>query len=397
MLTRVIAAMVILSVWAVGSAAADPTWSVQSTPNLPLSDSNALTAVSCADTTTCVAFGSGDSEGFPVVFADVFSSGSWTNQPIGGFHSNGVDAYGIDCPGTNVCYAVGDAQYVVPGIPSPSPVLLSFDGSNWDTPDVPGIGNGWSALHGISCSSKSDCLAVGEVRHNPLVERLRGTRWRRIAAPKVRHALLYEVSCSDPDRCMVVGSIKKTARLGLAEFWNGRRWKRERTPKVARAHGGVLVDVSCTAPNACVAVGSYKGSAGSLPLAERWNGRRWSLLSTASDAQGPNTHRGNSFSSVSCTAADACEAVGYDFAHKDALAEAWDGTGWTWQTLPRGSYSLSGVSCVNSALGSSLPFQCTAVGSQGSGTFAMTSSGDAGQGAGAATPSVTMAASPDSQ
>ncbi len=373
MLLRAMTLMVALSLSAAGLATADPTWNIQSTPLTPLSESSALGAVSCANTITCVAFGTAEGEGSPIDFAEVFSAGSWTNQPINDFNSNGVDAYGIDCPAANVCYAVGDAQYAEPDIPSPSPELLRLDGGNWDTLNVPGIGNNSAGLHGISCGSETGCLAVGEVGDKPLVESLRGARWRRIAAPKLRHAVLYDVSCSGLRLCMVVGSIRNNARLGLAEFWNGPHWKRERTPKVAHAHGGVLVDVSCTAPNACVAVGSYKGSAGSRPLAERWNGRRWRLLRTASDAQGPSTDNGDYFSSVSCTAANACEAVGYDLPHNDALAEAWDGTRWRWQALPTGSYSLSGVSCVTSAVGSSPSFQCTAVGSQGSGPFVMTS------------------------
>jgi hypothetical protein len=357
--------LVILSLWAAGTTtAAGPGWSIQPTPNPPFSDSNGLSSVSCSDAADCAAFGSGNAMGFPGVFAEVLSGGGWTNQPIGGFNSNGVDAFGIDCPGANVCYAVGDAAYVVPGITSPSPLLLRFDGSNWNTLNVPGIGNKWASLHGISCGSETDCLAVGEVKGKPLVESLSGTKWHRVAAPQVRHALLYAVSCTDLDQCMVVGSVKQSPRLGVAELWNGQSWKRERTPKLAHGHRGVLADVSCTAPDACVAVGAYRGSAGSQPLAERWNGRRWSLLSTASDAQGPSPDVGNYFSSVSCAAANACEAVGYDLPHNDALAEAWDGTSWTWQTLPGGRYSLSGVSCVSAV-------QCEAVGSGPGGTLAL--------------------------
>ena len=86
---------------------------------------------------------------------------------------------------------------------------------------------------------------------------------------------------------------------------------------------------------ACTAVGEAVLGlpAGTVTLAERWNGTRWAIQHT------PNRPHGNlsgaataTLNAVSCPSGTSCVAVGRsDFG---ALAELWNGKTWAIQHLP---------------------------------------------------------------
>jgi hypothetical protein len=126
---------------------------------------------------------------------------------------------------------------------------------------------------------------------------------------------------------------------------------------------GELFGVSCTSGTACTAVGFTSNSAGTdLPLAERWNGTAWSAQSIPS----PSGAIYSFLSGVSCPSATACTAVGYygnSTGTELPLAESWNGTAWALQsaTTPSGATftALMDVSCASSS-------SCTAVGNSGS-------------------------------
>jgi hypothetical protein len=160
-------------------------------------------------------------------------------------------------------------------------------------------------------------------------------------------------------------------------------WVIERTPNTAH---GSLSSVSCVSARACVAVGD--GLNGGAPLAERWNGKRWSMLSP----RDPGSYS-NQLVAVSCTSARACTAVGtyaeggsgYPPTPFLTLAERWDGVSWAVQRSPSpqnagdvfapgpgpiaqpalaqpGFNELTAVSCAAARV-------CTAVGDDGRGDF----------------------------
>jgi hypothetical protein len=136
-----------------------------------------------------------------------------------------------------------------------------------------------------------------------------------------------------------------------AEQWDGSTWTMHYTPT------GPLVGVSCPTENVCIAVGGQ-----GTPAAASWDGTTW----TTQAVPLPAGNNGGQLSSVSCTSATDCTAVGYwtDNAGPDAvpdltLAEHWDGTTWTIEPTPNPNNPvdayLSGVSCT-------APTSCTAVG-----------------------------------
>jgi hypothetical protein len=121
--------------------------------------------------------------------------------------------------------------------------------------------------------------------------------------------LLAGVSCTSPASCLGAGAYgTSTSNTAVAEPWNGTTWRIQPVSPPVRALFTGLSDVSCTAPGACTAVGGYSTAQGHgkpLALFERWNGTTWRT-------QAPPALAGRAeLSSVSCSAATACTAVGY--------------------------------------------------------------------------------------
>ena len=148
---------------------------------------------------------------------------------------------------------------------------------------------------------------------------------------------LNGVSCVTPTSCEAVGSFGASgATQTLAEFWDGTTWTIQPTPTPAGGSNSTLAGVACTSASVCVAVGGYFNGAANVPLAETWNGSSWSIQNVPL----PTGGLGGSLNSVSCSSATSCTAVG-DFANSgnanQALAEAWNGSAFSTQTVPQPS------------------------------------------------------------
>src|SRR5262249_51171852 len=139
----------------------------------------------------------------------------------------------------------------------------------------------------------------------------------------------------------------------LAEPWNGTSWSLGTA--AAPAGASVPLDgVSCTAANACTAVGSSANTAHpqGQTLAERWNGSSWAIQTTpnpfGSDQQG--------YTGVSCAPGSWCTAVGNHAplgGMVSTLAAGWHGGSWSNEATPAISGAnfadLLGVSCTSSS------------------------------------------------
>jgi hypothetical protein len=174
---------------------------------------------------------------------------------------------------------------------------------------------------------------------------------------------LASVSCVDRSFCVGVGSVVVAAgtRVTLAERWNGRRWSLQSTPSPSRAMQAQLSGVSCTSRRLCIAVGAATGPSGrEAPLAEHWNGRTWKIKGIAAVPRS----RGGSLASVSCVLDNLCFAVG-SFSGAAAvrtLSEQWNGRSWNRNAMPSTgarTSALNGVSCTL--------FGCMAVGEKTTG------------------------------
>jgi hypothetical protein len=179
-------------------------------------------------------------------------------------------------------------------------------------------------------------------------------------------ATVLSLHCWTMSDCLAVGAnFPQMATQPIAERWNGTRWSRAAMPKPAGADEVTIDAVACPSRTECVAVGTGypPGSSRAVifPFADYWNGTRWTTGRAASFGSA------DFLASVACPAARSCYAVG-NYTPKGAasapLVEHWNGSTWSRQavSVPRGTSDgwLQGVSC------SSAKF-CVAVGNDGSG------------------------------
>ncbi len=259
--------------------------------------------------------------------------------------SVGALLYGVSCPVPDDCMAVGDA-----GPSHADTYAEAWNGSGWSILPIPSKHSGAfvaDSLPGISCRSPSACVAVGDMTNSAgtvgklLAERWNGTHWTLMHPPGSVRGSFVADSCTSAKACVAVGSLGNPAGLGgkpLIERWNGHSWKRE--PGPASVKKGYLSSISCTSASACTAVGAK--SAG--PLIVRWNGKHW-ILQKAPGA--PSA----ALAAASCTAAKRCAAVGSTATPTlgaKSLAEAWINGSWTVQPTPSlgpKETELTGLAC----------------------------------------------------
>jgi hypothetical protein len=216
-------------------------------------------------------------------------------------------------------------------------------------------------LVGVSCTGRSQCTATGLASTRSgknvktLAERWNGTTWAVQSTPTPTSrtlqggALTGGVACTSSTACVADGfSYSKSSMRLLGEGWNGHTWtaQPDATPVVAAQAAGI----ACRWAKDCMAVG---GRLSGMTLAEHWNGRKWSALSTKHDGE---------LIGVACPATGNCTAVGQNMGGK-ALAAHWNGKAWSDQSVasPDQFNALGGVSCTAVK-------DCVAVGTGGSAT-----------------------------
>lgn len=244
----------------------------------------------------------------------------------------------VSCTSPNVCMAVGDAFV------STSQLLSETRSrSGWTIRPIPEPAAG-SVLNDVWCTSANACTAVGDTPEGliasvPLAERWNGSSWHIQSTPKPAGSAVTQligVTCPSAHLCFAVGVASKGSRqVPLAERWNGKRWMIEATPTRRGFTVSELTGVSCTSATRCIAVGSDFKPNRFVTLAELWNGSRWTIQAT------PNPSAGGQLNAVSCRSRDDCMAVG------NGISARFNGRKWTLLKLgfPGGTADLSSISC----------------------------------------------------
>jgi hypothetical protein len=318
-------------------------WALQTTPNPATASVTSLSQVSCAGVTACEAAGSSQvtRNSGPVALAESWNGSSWQLQHAvspAGAAANNLSA--VSCTSAVFCEAAGSHTDS-----SGATLALAevWNGTTWLIQKTPNPAQGGvQALNGVSCVSTAFCEAVGSSATGGGAEVWNGTAW---ALQTVPGGSLTSVSCTSATFCMAAGAD------GHVDTWNGTSWSAQPTA----AGFTSLSSVSCVSQTFCEAAGAGPSGDG----AEGWNGTSWSPQAV------PAPSDGNSpvLSAVSCTAATACEAAGNYTSNTTflpvPLAEVWDGTAWTAQSVPvpRAAFIslLAGVWCTSAN-------SCTAVG-----------------------------------
>jgi hypothetical protein len=330
------------------------TWATLPTPIPSGGTANTLAGVSCPELSRCFAAGTTkNSSGVKVTLAETFKATGegWSLQttpnPTGATESS---LRGVSCTTTSSCTAVG---FYVPSGGYATPLAEHWNGTEWkvETPPKPS-GATTTQLEGVSCTSATSCIAVGYYQGSAgdftLAESWNGSSWTIQTSPNKssNYNVLNAVSCTSSSACTAVGSILTGL---IAERWNGSTWSLEAPPMPSGSKDGTLIGVSCVGATFCTATGD---SATGLfepqyQLAEGWNGTTWSLQTVTGNGD---------LNGVSCTVTSACNAVGAILA-LGTVADAWQGTEWTTSVTanPPTSAVLKGTSCYSSA-------ECVAVG-----------------------------------
>ena len=400
-----------LLIFAGGAVAQTAAWTVQKSPNAALSGGQ-LESVSCSSPSACTAVGKDlNKSGITVTLAERWNGSAWQRQPTPNPSSDTTtsvapELFGVSCPASGFCEAVGDYQQPFASVS----MAETWNGSDWTMQSFPVPANSDGAgLTQVSCTSATFCEAVGSYfdesdgQTDPLAAAWNGTSWSLQSTPSLTSTAGFTaVSCTSAKFCEAWGG-GNAGNPGpeVAEQWNGTSWALQTVPSDAVS----VSSVSCTSAKLCEAVGttavySWNGSQWSpqtLPsslsaaalngvscssgkfcelvgdenaggdtdagVAAVWNGKAWS----AQTSPNPSGATWVNLNAVSCASAQSCEAAGYSEIQvtanaPKALAEAWNGGSWALQhaAAPAGATSngLGGVSCISASF-------CAAVGGHG--------------------------------
>ena len=236
--------------------------------------------------------------------------------------------------------------------------------SGWsivNSPNINVVNTDQNTISAVTCASESDCWAVGfhGARDYALIEHWDGNSWTIAAAPvgdggslDPFSSVLGGVACTSASSCWAVGYYHNydAGDLPLIERWDGNKWSIVTLPITAGYR--YLSAVTCAAESDCWAVGYYYLNNHVSGFIEHWDGNSWAIVTS------PDTYFGR-LSAVTCASQTDCWAVGsYYVGNQVPLIEHWDGNAWA--IVPAANPGslpslLNGVDCVSSS-------ECWAVG-----------------------------------
>jgi hypothetical protein len=195
------------------------------------------------------------------------------------------------------------------------------------------------ALTGVAAAPNSSAWAVGYAGSSSaqkiLMLHWNGKAWSRVTSPSVLTTTgeLSAITVVSAKSAWAVGS---TGRLGTGKnhslllHWNGSTWTQVTSP--APVTGGNLAGIAVAAKSGW-AVGYVNTNpsaplccAGS-PLVFRWNGSKWSRLTT-------KLGMGAYLNGVAITATNTAWAIGGPLAMITGALAKWNGSAWSWVTDP---------------------------------------------------------------
>jgi streptogramin lyase len=236
-------------------------WSVQS-PAIPEgAKGSKLLAVSCTSSTACTAVGkyyTKEKSGIPeyLMLAERWNGEKWSIQstpnPEGATAS---ELQSVSCTTVESCTAVGsDTNSAKKAVG----LAERWNGKEWSSQEISAV----PGLDSVSCTSTEACTAVEGLT----AERWNGKEWSTEAmanpvaadeSDRYGGSSMNGVSCSSVTQCVAVGSLdRENEETTAAEVWNGMEWSVQRA---SRPRDGILYGISCPSTTACTSVGSESG------------------------------------------------------------------------------------------------------------------------------------------
>ncbi|HET7444948.1 MAG TPA: LamG-like jellyroll fold domain-containing protein [Solirubrobacterales bacterium] len=305
-------------------------WTAETlTPAASGSSKSQLEDVSCVSSSFCAAVGAAtvSSSGRPE--ATIWNGTKWTPQVLPGAKTTGfgTTAMAVACTSASFCIAGGGWSQLAEGKISGEPYGAIWNGSSWSAkvptkPSTEGLSNASSWISGISCTSSSNCWAVGSLTYmvglvfqeHAFVERWNGSAWSAVTmlseSSPTFQAGASTISCGSSSDCTLVGTYQKEAfepgNFQYVQHWDGSKWSLSSIPVPAPAIRPT--GLSCTGQGSCLAI----GAAGGVTYTVKMKGGTWEAQSpvspttTATDANGGL----DSYYDLSCVSETACVAIG---------------------------------------------------------------------------------------
>jgi len=361
------------------SQASSSGWTIVAAPSSSPTADDIVLGSSCANSLSCWAVGvTIDNINSNATFSPLverWNGSSWSlvaTPPIPS--GNGGGLFSVTCLDGSDCWAVG-AVLGAAGDGSPSGSLTEhWDGTSWSIVASPTpAGDVGALLQGVSCTSASDCWAVGfgtdqnGENLNSVTEHWDGSSWSLVSSAVTNQSYdqLDNVSCISGTDCWAVGNAGPAQQnpnflpifpgavgdQGLIEHWDGNDWSVVPSPSEPSPGGGYLNGLTCVDASDCWASGSTTDSTGmaSGVLMEHWNGSVWSIMPTAV----PDATTSSILSSISCISASQCWAVGSSGSfgggggsgfQPNSFVENWNGSAWSIDPSP----NITALSFLNS-------------------------------------------------
>ncbi len=289
---------------------------------------------------------------------DDLNSTSPTSSDGAGIQTGAL--YGVACPTSSVCVAVGQNS-----ARSAGEILYTTStptsSNSWLSASVPA---GVTELYSISCGSASSCIAVGQAGGSGAIVSTTngGATWTTNSSgidtlPTNLGTItgLFGVSCVSSSDCNAVGEGNNSGSLdGAFLYYNGSSW----TTQAYTSSGGELSGISCVSASVCYASG-YGGGAAQVYSTSSANSATggWTLSSSwAGSAE--------FLYSVDCLSSTVCYAVGWHGG--SGLIEVTSNGGSTWSpiSISDGEIAWYAITCPSSS-----SLACTVVGSNAASPF----------------------------
>lgn len=312
-----------------------------------------LISVVCSTPSNCVAIGTpiyGHTLG-PIAVRTANGGAAWAST---GSLSGVKTLYALACASSRTCVAVGTNTK---GSNQRGAVVRTQNGGTaWSV--VPALPKGVGDLTGISCPTKTFCMAVGSTSSSyeavAMSSNDGGRRWDAVAVPKGENELTL-VACTTRRDCIAEGEVESIVgdpsggnRISIITTNNGgSSWKQRPIPIDSAAPPGFpsFTGLTCATPNHCLLLGDATppdGSSLGVILSSSDSGASWT-----DQALPPDT---TILNGISCGSATQCVAAGGGFGGRggstqDLLSTNNGGQTWTVRSVPPSAEGLDGVSC----------------------------------------------------
>jgi len=340
---------------------------------LATNDGSWLSAVTCPSTSMCIAVGTGAS-GNAMVEQTTNAGESWTTDTKG---VTGLGLNAISCAGAFHCVAVGGERRDG-NLTATNAVLVSSDGgTSWTAFTLSSV-NGY--LTSISCADTEHCMATAALgiggTSTIIMTDDGGLGWANLAwsppplplnAVAVIGSQLNAITCTSVSDCLAVGQATfsttvsppiETQGVVSTTSDGGQTWQTQLVP------ANDITDIACPISQDCLAVGQNTGYQSMYQILTTNSGATWTVSSLVSGTQIAGGHAPD-VNAISCSNTLDCVAAGVvssgDEYQTPILSTSDGGTTWSDQSANPLGADLQSVACVT-------PLSCWAVGSTSSGS-----------------------------